>query len=302
MAINDSQQRLLRTMITGLPGLLALKNKDLAYEVVNPAFCQFLGKAPDEIAGRKDGDLFSAEEASAAQQQERLVLKSGLPRSGEEALTGAAGKCWLEVTRIPVLNEDGDAVGLIFFARDITAMKTREAELQAGLERHGALESSAREAAERLHACEEQLKAAQAAHLGALQAAQREMEAVQAQASEAGTRLGDVQARLQQREAELAALLQRLTALQQSEAEGQQQKQRAEAALAEQERAVSSLQAEQAMLQGRLVAQEERSAGFEKSLAEAAARLVQTQADLDLHRRRHAEAVSLARRLADTLQ
>ena len=295
MAVNDSQQRLLRTIITGIPGLLALKNKELRYEVVNPAFCQFLGKAPDQIAGRTDAELLPEGEAAAVRHQDQLVLKSGLARSQEESMTGAAGSCWLDVARIPVLNEDGDAIGLLFFARDITALKSREGELQAGLARQAGLEQASQEAESRVHACEDAMKAVQAAHTAKMLETQSELEAVQALANEAARRQDEAQSHLRQREDELAALLQRQSVLQQAAEEGKILAQRAQEAL-------NAALAERDAVQSRLTGQAQLTAKLQEELGAANARAQRMESELELSRGRREEALALARRLADTLE
>ena len=125
--MSESAQRTLRTILAGLPGILALKNKKLAYEVVNPAFCQFLAKGPEEIAGKTDEQLFPAAEASAAAKEHKSVVSSGIPRRVEVQFTGKEGPRWFDLALSPILDDNGDPEGVMIAGSDITAFKQREA-------------------------------------------------------------------------------------------------------------------------------------------------------------------------------
>lgn len=269
MAANNSQQRLLRTMLTGIPGLLALKNRHLVYEVVNPAFCQFLGKAPDEIVGRKDADLFPADEAKACQQSENGLFKTGLPRKQEQTLTGVEGKRWLDVTRTPVLDDDGDPAGMLLFARDITEFKEREEALRVGLAKQQQLEEQARQAVQKAQQADEQLKAAQAAHLRALQAANQDTDGTKGQLQEKTKALAGAQTRLQEREAELAALLKQHQGMQGQTAQLQQQVQATQGVVVEREKQLAALKKDMDALQNQVKEHQQRLAQLQAALANA---------------------------------
>ncbi|HPO12799.1 MAG TPA: PAS domain-containing protein [Candidatus Hydrogenedentes bacterium] len=291
MAINDSQQRLLRTMLTGIPGLLALKNKQLAYEVVNPAFSQFLGRAAEDIIGKKDADLFPAEEAKLCQQAENTIFKTGLPRLLEQSLTGVEGKRWIDITRAPVLDENGDPAGILIFARDITDFKQREEELSAGLAKQKDLEQRAADAVE-------QLQAQQEASQRAIQAAAKESEAVKAQVlekdrlfAETQGQLQNVQKKLQEREAELLTLAKQLQAAQAQLAKAAECEQRA-----------AALQQELQKAQALLAEHQRMGEQKQKELADLQQHVNQMQAALAKSQAQCNAAAALAQQLMNTLQ
>ncbi len=116
---------LFKTILTAMPGFLALKNRDLVYQAMNPAFCQFLGKPPEEIMGKADADLFPDEEAEAYRQADREVMKSGVMQTDEEQVTGVKGVRWLHVNRSPIVDADGVTAGILWSARDITRAKAQ---------------------------------------------------------------------------------------------------------------------------------------------------------------------------------
>jgi len=202
--VSEAHQRTLGIILGGAPGFIALKNKQLAYEVVNPRFCQFLGKGVEAIVGKSDGDLFAAAEAEVAAKEERSVLQSGIPRRVEQAFTGATGTGWFEVTRSPILDDSGDPAGVLLVAHDITELRKRsdaaaqfESQKEALEARIGAAESAAATAQE---------AAAQAE--AALQAAQAEASKQAAGLAEATQALEQVQAALAEKNASIESLVQ----------------------------------------------------------------------------------------------
>ena len=103
-----------------------LKSPAGRYEMVNPAFCQFLALAPTEVAGQSDADLFPAAEAEAMRQADAAALQAGLPRQQEQALSGKQGTAFFDMHRAPVFDEAGEAAGLLILANNISVRKERE--------------------------------------------------------------------------------------------------------------------------------------------------------------------------------
>lgn len=258
--MNDSQQRLLKTILTGFPGFMVLKNKQLVYEVVNPAFCQFLAKAPDEIVGKKDTDLFPGPESAAAQKEDKAAMDLGMPRKSEQTFTGAKGARWFEVSRCPIFDDDGDPAGILLFANEITAFKEREQAVRAGEAKLDETNRQLAEAAARAQTAEAELqsslaKAAQqdvlraqlrekdeilAARQQELAAAQDELQAAQRELIEKARGVAEAQESSQAARGEVARLQQ---ALNQAQEKQQQYEQQMHSALAESARASEQLQA-----------------------------------------------------------
>jgi PAS domain S-box-containing protein len=120
------QRVLFRTFLTGVPGLLVLKNKELRYEAANPAFCQFVGKSPEEVLSCGDEDVFSKSDAKAFRAADLKVIKSGVMQTEPHQVEMAGGTRWLEVTRSPFIDDAGEVTGLLWSARDRTAFKQME--------------------------------------------------------------------------------------------------------------------------------------------------------------------------------
>lgn len=124
------QQNLLKTIFNTIPDLIVLKDLDLVYRAVNPAFCRFVGKEEEDILGKKDQDLFPGPEAEIYHRGDLRVMESGQPQLHDEEVSGAGGKQWLQVLKTPVFDGSGGTSGILCSCRDITARKQAEATLQ----------------------------------------------------------------------------------------------------------------------------------------------------------------------------
>lgn len=119
----ENQQNLLKTIFNATPDLIGLKDRDLSYRAVNPAFCRFLGKTEEEVLGRKDEDLFPAEEALVSAAEDLQAVEEGTALIKDVEVTGADGKKWLQVVKTPIRDSAGTATGLLYSGRDISVRK-----------------------------------------------------------------------------------------------------------------------------------------------------------------------------------
>jgi phosphoserine phosphatase RsbU/P len=90
---------------------------------------RWLGFAsPEEVIGKTDHDLFTAEHAEAASADEQRIVRTGEPVTGiEEKETWLDGReTWVSTTKMPLRDESGKIVGIFGISRDITAHKKRE--------------------------------------------------------------------------------------------------------------------------------------------------------------------------------
>lgn len=219
--MSDTALRTLRTILTGTPGFIALKNKNGVYEVVNPPFCQFLGKAPEEIVGKSDAALFPPAENELSAKEEKAVLQAGMPRRCEQQLSGAKGPRWFEITRAPILDDNGDPAGILLTAHDVTEFRQREAAVREAEARIHAAEAQAASLSQAIEAAQTALAAAEEAR----RKAETQNQALQAALGHAQQEAAAARASAERQLAEAAAEAERarqaLAALQQSRAEAQ---------------------------------------------------------------------------------
>ncbi|MFO7783045.1 MAG: ATP-binding protein [Thermodesulfobacteriota bacterium] len=117
------QQRIFQTILDVTPDIVSLQDQSLRYRAVNKAFCTFAGVEEKEILGKTDEDLFPADEAQQNVQEGREVLRRKTTISVEKELARVNKGLWLHVIRSAVLNNEGEATGILCTSRDITEIK-----------------------------------------------------------------------------------------------------------------------------------------------------------------------------------
>jgi PAS domain S-box-containing protein len=126
----QAQSSLLHHFFSAIPDLLVLKDRNLVFQAVNPAFCQYLGKPAAEIIGKTDFDLFPPAEAEIYRRDDLRVMEAGAPLVQDEEVTGAEGREWLQVSETPVFDETGRPAGVLCAVRDIRQRKEMEEALR----------------------------------------------------------------------------------------------------------------------------------------------------------------------------
>ncbi|MDR6664202.1 response regulator [Rhizobium sp. 1399] len=127
--------QLTEDILDHLPFPLFVKDRNLAYVAVNKAFCEKYQTTPDEVLGRKSGDLFSPDIAKRFEESDRHVLETGemsvsrqrqIARDGTERdivsrkhRIGKPGRYFL-VSTMQDLPRDGDDLDEFNRASEIT--------------------------------------------------------------------------------------------------------------------------------------------------------------------------------------
>lgn len=128
------ERNLLRTLIDSLPDLIYVKDRESRYLLSNAAHAAFLGYAsPDQVIGKSVFDLFPAEQACQFRADDEQVMQSGQPLVNREepALDRVSGKViWNLTTKVPLRDASGQVTGLLGIARNITARKQMEEEIE----------------------------------------------------------------------------------------------------------------------------------------------------------------------------
>jgi len=100
--------------------------------LINQAGAEWLGfKSPAEVIGKTDIDLFTSEHGRQAYEDEQKIMQTGVPVLGlEEKETWADGsETWVSTSKMPLLDDDEEIVGIFGISRDITEHK--QSEIQA---------------------------------------------------------------------------------------------------------------------------------------------------------------------------
>lgn len=112
----------LQTLFQTIPDLVWLKDPNSIYLACNKKFEGLSGFKESEIKGKTDYDFFKTEDADFFRENDRKAKEAGVSCTNEEWLTFAndGHRALLEVIKTPMLNSEGELIGLLGIARDIT--------------------------------------------------------------------------------------------------------------------------------------------------------------------------------------
>jgi len=122
-------------LLDSFPFLVWLKDEDSRFLAVNQPFAESCGLSSiDQIVGKTDLDIWPRELAENYQADDKMILASGRPKLVEEPVEVDGRRIWFETYKSPVMIE-GQVIGTIGFARNITARRQTLAELRSSEER-----------------------------------------------------------------------------------------------------------------------------------------------------------------------
>ena len=125
--IEHNKLKNIQSILDSLPFLSWMKDKNGKYVIINSAFEDFYKIKNTEIVGKTDFDIFSYKIAVKHKDSEEELIKSK-NRLLKPLQHEVAGK-WLETFVAPFFKDDGEVVGTIGVARNITERKQLEIEL-----------------------------------------------------------------------------------------------------------------------------------------------------------------------------
>jgi diguanylate cyclase (GGDEF)-like protein/PAS domain S-box-containing protein len=128
----EAERLRLRVLLESIPDLVWMKDGAGVYRFCNPMFERFFGAKEADIVGKTDFDFVDADLAEFFQAHDRKAIEAGKPSINEEWVTFAddGHRTLLETTKTPVRNAQGELVGVLGVARDITGHKQTEQALQ----------------------------------------------------------------------------------------------------------------------------------------------------------------------------
>lgn len=127
----EEQNRDFMTLFDSLPAVILIKDRTNNVVRANKAYAALLGKSPKDVEGRSAYDL-TPDQARDAFEADQEVISTGRPRLGmETTISDSEGeRHWLLVDKLPYNNANGQTIGVITFALDITNRKQTEEELE----------------------------------------------------------------------------------------------------------------------------------------------------------------------------
>lgn len=128
-SIREKEARL-HTLLQTIPDLVWLKDKDGVFLACNKMFERLLGAREEEIIGKTDYYFLPQEQADSIRENDRMAVAAGGPTSDEKWVTFAdnGARVLLDTIKTPMFDAEGNLVGVLAVARDITARKEVQAE------------------------------------------------------------------------------------------------------------------------------------------------------------------------------
>jgi PAS domain S-box-containing protein len=130
-SLRESEGRV-RTLLQTIPDLIWLKDEKGVFLNCNSSFEKLLGAGKEEIIGKTDYDFLEAGLADYFRENDRKAIAAGRPTRNEEWVTffEDGHRALLETIKTPMFDQQGELIGVLGVARDITDRKQNEENLQ----------------------------------------------------------------------------------------------------------------------------------------------------------------------------
>ena len=133
--LRETETRL-QAFLENSPSPIFLKDRQDRYLYINNEFKRAFRITEEQIKGKRDDEVFSAEQATAFQADDRQVLEAGVPMEFEEVALQEDGQHTSIVQKFPLFKADGEIYAIGGIATDITERKKEESARRYNEERY----------------------------------------------------------------------------------------------------------------------------------------------------------------------
>ncbi len=143
----EEERTFLRKIIDSIPAYIYVKDLNGNFIIANRAVAEFMGTdSPEELVGKNDFAFFPEETAQIFSESEKKLFKTQEPLTDLIEQFPFKGKnYWLNTTKKPLKNREGETIGLVGVGHDITHIKLIETKLRESEERYAAVVNQALE-------------------------------------------------------------------------------------------------------------------------------------------------------------
>lgn len=125
------QNAYLKALIDAMPDMIFVKDRNFRVTLANRAFLEVSGLSEEAVLGKTAHELYPRDIADAFHAMDVEVFATGEGNRQEEWFVSADGRrLRLDTTKVPYCNSDGEVVGIMAIARDVTERTAREEERQ----------------------------------------------------------------------------------------------------------------------------------------------------------------------------
>ncbi len=131
------ERDLLKTIIDNVPDLIYVKDRAGRFVTANAALLSLLQlESADELIGKTDYDFSQPELACNYVADDQFVMRNREPLlDREESHVSEVGEAlWLLTTKVPLVNNDDEVIGVVGIGHDITERKKADQEILAAKE------------------------------------------------------------------------------------------------------------------------------------------------------------------------
>lgn len=128
----SNERSLLKSLLQAIPDLVWLKDLNGIYRLCNSRFEDYFGSKEEHIIGKTDFDFLDEKLASSFLKNDKQVIQTNAIYKNEELITFANDqhKEMVYTTKVPMHDKSGNVIGVLGIARDITAVKNIQQELE----------------------------------------------------------------------------------------------------------------------------------------------------------------------------
>jgi len=127
----EMQKKELQSILDSSRSYIFYKDKENRFLQVNKAYADILGMSKDKLAGKSLFDIFPKEQAENYWKDDKQVIRSAKPKLDIiEPMNIKNGIRYLKTDKIPYHDDNGNIIGIIGFADDITRRKKAEEKLE----------------------------------------------------------------------------------------------------------------------------------------------------------------------------
>lgn len=139
-AVSDLPSDLLRQALDSARDSIHIKDRNLRYVYVNPCYCRIWGGSPSDFLGRTTGEVFWMHESTTEEIDRQVLL--GATVENDSLWPNPDGERYYRTTRSPIRGEEGEILGILIIARDVSELLKSQNDLRISEERFRAVVES----------------------------------------------------------------------------------------------------------------------------------------------------------------